>query len=147
MEVILSQDVDRLGKAGQVVKVKDGYARNFLIPNRLAVPMTSANLKKIEQETQQKMQRLDRAKKAAETLRDKLAGLSLTIAAMAQEQDKIYGSIGAGEIAAALKEEGFIVDKNTIRLEEPIKALGIYEIPLTLHPEISVTIKVWVVKK
>lgn len=148
MEVILNQDIDRLGKSGTVVKVKDGYARNFLIPQGLAVPLTTTNLKKLEQDRQRKILQLERRKKEAEELREKLANFSLTIPVLTQEQeDKLYGSITPVDVASALKEEGFDIDKNSIILDEPIRSLGIYEVSVKLHPEVSVKIKVWVVKK
>lgn len=147
MEVILKQDIERLGKAGNVVKVKDGFARNFLIPNGLAVYKTQGNLKKIEQEKQQQILKLEKAKKEAKNLSERLMGLSLTIPTLAYEEDKLYGSISVSDIATALKEEGFAIEENSIILDEPIKSLGIYEIPVKLHPEVSCTIKVWVVKK
>lgn len=147
MEVILKQDVDKLGKAGTSVKVKEGFARNFLIPNGLAVPVTPANLKKLQQENALKLQGLEKIKKSAQELQNKLAGLSLTISAQAQEENKLYGSVTVQDIASALNEEGFQIDKTAILLSEPIRALGIYEVPLRLHPEISANIKVWVVKK
>ncbi len=148
MEVILNKDVDKLGKSGQVIKVKDGFGRNFLIPNGLALPLTAANLKRLEQEKQRKVFQLEKIKKEAEALKEKLGSLSLTLAVLAKEEaEELYGSIGATDIAAALKEEGFDIDKNSIILDEPIKSLGIYEIPVKLHPEISAQVKVWVVKK
>jgi len=147
MEVILSKDIDRIGKAGQIVKVKDGFARNFLIPNGLAVPVTPANLKKLEQGKQQKALQLEKAKREAEGLRDKLARLSLTIPVLTHEEDKLYASITAQDLATALSEEGFNIEKNSIVLDEPIKALGIFEVPINLHPEIPAKIKVWIVKK
>lgn len=147
MEVILRQDVERLGKAGQVVKVKDGFARNFLIPNDLAMTCTSANLKKLEQEKQKKVLQLEKLKKEAEKLSQKLIAFSLTIPVMIHEEDKLYGSVTSADILAALKEEGLNIDKNSIILDEPIKSLGIYEVPINLHPEVSTKIKVWVVKK
>ena len=147
MEVILSKDIDRIGKAGHIVKVKDGFARNFLMPNGLAVPVTPASLKKLEQGKQQKALQLEKAKREAEGLRDKLARLSLTIPVLTHEEDKLYASITVQDLAAALLEEGFNIEKNSIVLDEPIKVLGIYEIPIRLHPEVSATIKVWVVKK
>lgn len=147
MEVILKQDVDRLGKAGAVVKVKDGFARNFLLPNNLALPLTSANLKKLEEQKQREILKSEKTKKEAESLRDKLAGLSITIAALTNEEDKLYGSITAGDIAQALKEENFDIDKNCIILQEPIKSLGIYEVSVGLHPEVAAKIKIWIVKK
>jgi len=148
MEVILNQDVDKLGKSGQVVKVKDGFAHNFLIPNGLAMPSTAANLKRLKQEKQRKVLQLEKIKQEAEALKEKLGSLSLTLAVLAREEtEELYGSVAAMDIAAALKEEGFDIDKDSICLDEPIKSLGIYEIPINLHPEISAKVKVWVVKK
>ena len=147
MEVILNKDIDRIGKAGYIVKVKDGFARNFLIPNGLAVPVTSVNLKKLEQEKQQKALQLEKVKREAEELKGKLARLSLTIPVLTHEEDKLYASITAQDLAMALSEEGFNIDKNSIVLDEPIKALGIYEVPINLHPEIPAKVKVWIVKK
>lgn len=148
MEVILKQDIDKLGKSGAVIKVKDGFARNFLIPNGLAIPVTAANLKRLEEEKQRKTSQLEKVKKESESLQRRLATLSLTIPALTQEEsDGLYGSIGAQDIAGALKEEGLDIDKNLIILDEPIKSLGIYEIPVKLHPEVTAKIKIWVVKK
>ncbi len=147
MEVILKQDIEKIGKAGAVIKVKGGYARNFLIPNGLAVPLTPANLKRLEQEKQKKIYELEKVKKESEALGERLANLSLTLPALTQEGDRLYGGISSQDIAAALKEEGFDIEKNSIVLEEPIKSLGIYEIPVKLHPEVTAKIKVWIVKK
>ncbi|KPK97147.1 MAG: 50S ribosomal protein L9 [Omnitrophica WOR_2 bacterium SM23_72] len=147
MEVILNQDVDKLGKAGSVIKVKDGFARNFLIPNSLALPLTPGNLKKLEQEKQRKKAQLEKVKQESLELKAKLEGVSLTIPALVQEEDRLYGSITTQDVAQALEEEGFTIDKNAVVLEHAIKTLGIYEIPVRLHPEVSATIKVWIVKK
>jgi len=147
MEVILNQDIEKLGKAGTVVKVKRGFARNFLIPNNLAVQLTAANLKKLEQEKQKKVLQLEKVKRESEELKIRLEGLSLTMPVLTQEEDKLYASITAQDIAGALRDEGFDIAKNSIVLDEPIKSLGIYEIPVKLHPEIVAKIKVWIVKK
>ncbi len=147
MEVILNQDIEVLGKAGNTIKVKVGFARNFLFPKRLAVPLTDTNIKNLEQEKQRKSLRVEKEKKESEQLKDKLESLSLTIPVLTQEKDKLYGSITPLEIHHALKEEGYDIDKNSIILEEPIKSLGIYQIPIKLHPEVSAQVKVWVVKK
>lgn len=147
MEIILTKDVDKLGKAGQIVKVKEGFARNFLIPNKFAVPLTPVSLKKLEQEKQNRLLILEKAKNESQALKERLEKLSLTIPVLVQEEDKMYASITAQEIVAALGEEGIDLDKKTIVLDEPIKSLGIYEIPVKLHPEISTKIKVWIVKK
>ncbi|MDD5432807.1 MAG: 50S ribosomal protein L9 [Candidatus Omnitrophica bacterium] len=147
MEVILKQDVDKIGKIGAVVKVKDGFARNFLFPNKLAIPLNSANLKVLEQEKEKKSVALEKALKESEIIKEKLSGISLTIQSLVKEEDKLYGSITSHDISLALKEEGLDIDKNIILLDEPIKALGIYEVPVKLHPEVSAKVKVWIVKK
>lgn len=147
MEVILNKDIERIGKAGQVIKVKDGFARNFLIPNGLAIPVNAANLKRLEEEKKRKILQLEKYKKEAEALKEKLSSLSLTIPVLTQEDDTLFGSITSLDLANALKEEGLNIDKNQIVLEEPIKSLGIYDVPVKLHPEVMTEIKVWVVKK
>lgn len=147
MEVILKKDIEGIGKSGHIVKVKDGYARNFLIPNGFAVYSTSANIKNLEEEAKRLSLRADKEKKEAEGLAQKLASLSLTIQSLAKEDDKLYGGITGQDISEALKEEGFDIDKNAIVLSEPIKALGIYEVNIRLHQDIAAKVKVWVVKK
>jgi len=147
MEVILNQDVDKLGMAGTIVKVKDGFARNFLMPNNLAVPLTPANLKKLEQDKLKKVLQLEKIKKESEELKERLTNLSLTIPVLTHEEEKLYANITTQDIVDSLKEEGFNIDKNSIILDEPIKCLGIYEIPIKLHPEVLAKIKVWIVKK
>lgn len=147
MDIILIKDVEKLGKAGQVVKAKDGFARNFLIPKGLAVQSNAANLKKLEEEKQKKLQLTEKVKKEFEQVKQKLDATSLTIPVLTQEEDRLYGSITSNDIASALKEEGIEIDKNSIVLEEPIKALGIYEVPVRLHPEVSAKLKIWIVKK
>jgi len=147
MEVILTKDVDKIGKAGAVVKVKDGFARNLLLPKKLAVEVTPGNLKRLEQEKQKLAQESEKRKQEAIILKERLDNLSLTISAMAQDEKSLYGSITALDISNALKDEGLEVDKNLILLIEPLKALGIYEIPVKLHPEISATLKTWIVNK
>ncbi|MCX5714321.1 MAG: 50S ribosomal protein L9 [Candidatus Omnitrophica bacterium] len=147
MEVILNKDVERIGRSGQVVKVKDGFARNFLFPNKLAVPLNTANLKHLEEEKLRRSHEQERLKREAQALKEKLAGVSLTMPVLVQEDEKIYGSISSGDIIAALKEDNIDIDKNLIILDEPIKQLGIYEVPIKLHPEVDAQIKIWVVKK
>ncbi len=147
MEVILTKDVDKLGKAGSVVKVKDGFARNLLFPKKLAVQVTRGNLKNLEAEKQKVLQGLEQKKQEALAIKERLDKLSLTIPATAQDEESLYGSVTAQDISSALKEEGIEIDKNLIILDEPIKALGVYEISVKLHPEISAKIKTWIVKK
>lgn len=141
------QDVDRIGKTNSIVKVKDGFARNFLIPNKLAIPVTAENIKKLEQEKQNKLLQSEKVKKLAQEQVKRLLGLSLTIPVLTQEDDRLYGSITAQDIVTGLKDEGIEVDKNSIILTEPIKNLGIYEVAVKLHPEVTANLKVWVVKK
>ncbi len=147
MEVILTQDVAGIGKAGAVVKVKDGFARNHLFLKHLAVTVTAENIKGLQQEKLRRSQKEEKSRKEAEELKNKLAALSLTIAVLTQEKDKLYGSITAQEIQKALKDEGYEIDEKVIMLAEPIRALGIYQVPLKLHPEVSAEVKVWIVKK
>jgi len=147
MEVILIRDIDRLGKSNSIVNVKDGFARNFLIPNKLAIPLTPENIKKLEQDKQNKLLQSEKVKKLAQDQVKSLSSLSLTIPVLTLEDDRLYGSITAQDIAAGLKDEGIEIDKNSIILAEPIKNLGIYEVAVKLHPEVTTTLKVWIVKK
>jgi len=147
MKVILNKDVERIGRSGQLVKVKDGYARNYLFPNGLAISATAANLKRIEQEKARKTTQMEKSKKEALSLSEKLAACSLTIAVLVQEEEKLFGSVSAQDIQRALKDEGFEIDKLLIVLDEPIKQLGIYEVSVALHPEVTAKVKIWVVKK
>jgi len=147
MEVILKKDVYKIGKAGEVVKVKDGFANNYLLRNGLAVQLNSSNLKKLEEEKAHRALDSQKRKSAAEELKAKISSLSVTLPVLVQDDEKLYGSITAQEISAALKDEGLDIDKSCIILEEPIKSLGIYEIPVKLHPEVPAKIKIWIVKK
>jgi large subunit ribosomal protein L9 len=148
VEVILIKDVDKIGRAGSVVQVKEGFARNFLFPHKLARPATPESLKKLEQEKQARSAQSARLKEESELIRQRLSAVSLTIPALiCGEEEKLYGSIQAHDVAEALKAEGLSIDKGMIDLAEPIKALGIYEIPVKLHPEVVAKVKLWVVKK
>ncbi len=147
MKVILNKDVDKIGKAGTLVQVKEGFARNFLFPHHLAQPATENNLKKLEETRQLNSAHLAKIKEESLALKKRLGALALTIAALTQDDEKLYGSIHTHDIAAALKEEGFEIEKSAIDLAEPIKALGVYEIGVKLHPEVVATVKLWVVKK
>lgn len=147
MKVILTEDVNDLGSMGEIVQVRDGYARNFLFPKKLAKPATDSNLKIIEEIKKKKVLALTKEKRLAEELREKLAVFSCTVPVEAGEDDKLFGSVTAQDIAATFEEEGFSIDKRKIILEEPIKKLGIYHITVRLHPEVTADVKVWVVKK
>jgi len=147
MEVILVKDVDKIGKAGSVIKVKDGFARNFLFLKGLAIAVTPGNLKVIEEKKKKIAAELEKKRQEAQGIKEKINSLSLTISALAQDEKDLYGSIGAQEIIDLLKNEGINIDKSLIQLEEPIKALGVYEIPVKLHVDVSAKLKVLVVKK
>ncbi|MHB2147543.1 50S ribosomal protein L9 [Calditrichota bacterium LG25] len=147
MEIILRQDYQNLGKTGDVVKVKDGYARNYLIPKGIAYIATKENKKRLENELKVKSLRVEKEKLAADELAKKLANVSCTIPVQVGEEDKLFGSVTSQNIADALAAQGINVDRRKIQLEEPIKSLGIYSVPIKLHPEVEATVKVWVVKE
>ncbi len=147
MKVILLDNVDRLGKRGEVITVKEGYARNYLIPHNVARPATPGNMKMLE--TLKKKQALEDARHLADAnaRAQKLAALSLTINAAAGDEEKLYGSVTSEMIAAALKSEGFDIDKKDILLDEQIKKLGVYQVSVRLHPEVKAVLRVWIVKQ
>lgn len=147
MKVILRQDVEKIGKLGEVLEVKDGFARNFLIPARLAALATDSNLRQMEEARKRKAHQLEETKKNALELASRLEGLSVTILAQAHEEDRLFGSVSAQDISQALEGEGIKIDKKHISLKEPIKTLGIFTVDVKLHPEVETTVKVWVVKK
>lgn len=147
MKVILLENVDRLGKMGDVVAVKEGYARNYLIPKNKAKEASSGNLKTLEilkkKQAQDETKRIGEAKAIA----DKISNLSLTIDAQAGEDEKLFGSVSNEMISDALKEEGINIDKRDIVLDEPIKKLGVYQVVVKVHPEVKANLRIWVVKK
>lgn len=147
MEIILLKDMEKLGKAGQIVKVNDGFARNFLMPRGWAMISTAKNLKSIEQDNKLKELWAEKEKKLAQAQADKIKGISCTVAVEANENDKLYGSISQQDIASALEIEGHKIDKKNIILEKTIEELGIYDIEVRLHPEVSTKIKLWVTKR
>lgn len=147
MKVILRRDHESLGKIGDVVVVKDGYARNFLIPRGIAYQALSGNIKALEEEKKSVEKRNLQELKAAENLAAQLESISVTIPVQVGEEDKIFGTVTAQMIADALKEKGHDIDKRKIEIEEPIKALGIYGVSLKLHQNVSAKIKVWVVRE
>jgi large subunit ribosomal protein L9 len=146
MEVILREDVDKLGSRGQVVKVAPGYARNFLLPKRLAVPATDANKKIVEQERQAALRREAKEAVDAQELAKLLAPVEITISQRAGENGQLFGSVTSGDIAAKLEERKFHIDRRKIVLKDPIKQLGEFGIPIRLHREVSVEIKLHVVQ-
>jgi len=148
MEIILREDVENLGKCGEVTIVKDGYARNFLIPKGMAVRATKASKRVIEEENQQHKMRARKMKRNLEGTAKKMKGISCTITVQASEEDKLYGSVTANDIAEAITKQGEVkVDHKQVILEEPIKILGVYTVTIRLHKEVEVPVKVWVVKE
>jgi len=147
MKLVLRQDVDKLGKRGEVVRVAAGYGRNYLVPRQLALPATPGNLKRVELDRHRLTVKGVRERGEAESLAQRLSRVSCTVARKVGEGDALYGSVTNADIAAFLEKEGLGLDKRKILLEEPIKALGIYSVPVRLHPEVTAEIKVWVVKE
>ena len=147
MEIILREDVDKLGARGQVVKVASGYARNFLLPKRLAVAATEANKKIVEQERQAHLRKEAKLKNEAEDLGKILAGVSVSIAQKAGENDQLFGSVTAKDIAEALDKQKFTVDRRKILLDEPIRQLGEHKVTVRLHRDVPIEITVNVVKE
>ena len=147
MKVILREDVPGVGAAGQTVDVKNGYGRNFLLPRNLAIPATKANLKSIDVLRQQQDARLRKARRAAETIKEKLEKVSVSAEVLVGEEDKVFGSVTNADISELLGKEGITVDKKTILLDQPIKALGVYTVPIKVAKDVVAEIKVWVVKK
>lgn len=147
MEIILRQAVENLGKPGDVVKVKSGYARNYLLPHGLAYEATPGNLKRIQQERD----RLDAAENerrgAAQVIAEKLEQVSLTFSARVGEEGKLFGSVTAADVAQQLEAQGFHIEKRQIDLHEPIKALGVYRVPVRLHADVKPEVRVWVIKQ
>ena len=147
MKVILKNDVERLGKAGDVVTVAAGYARNYLLPRGLALEATDRGVEQIAIDRRRDEKTLQKKASDAVAFQTKLEELSLTISKQAGESDKLFGTVTAMEIAEALGKEGHEIDKRKIELEEPIKTLGIYTVPIRLHTDVTAKIKLWVVKE
>ena len=147
MEVILRDDLPKLGRRGEVVTVKDGYARNFLFPRKLALPATPGNRKQIEQEKAAHARREAKEVSDADALAGMLADVTLTISAKAGESDQLFGSVTAMDIAEALAVKGYNIDKRKVELEEPIKTIGEYQVPLRLHRDVTATVKVNVTRE
>lgn len=146
MKLILTEDIPSLGKIGDVVQVADGYGRNFLIPQGKALLATSQSVKRFDHQKQMLKQKVEKEKKEAEKLAKKLEGISCTIPMATGEGDKLFGAVTSMDIETALKQEEIVVNRKKILLEEPIKSLGIYTVPIKLHPEITANLKIWVVK-
>ena len=142
MEIILKQQVENLGKPGDRLSVSNGYARNFLLPNGLAIQATKSNIAQLEHEMRLIEQRKLKEVKDAEKIGNKIRSLSCALKRKVGEQDKLFGSVTSIDIANALKEHGIEIDRKMIQLEEPIKAIGTYKVPIELHPQVVVELKV-----
>ena len=147
IQLVLQHDVDNVGKSGDLVKVRPGYARNFLLPRSLAVPATTSQVNRIAHEKAVALAKSDKLKKESTELATKLAGLTIKLARAVGEDGKLFGSVTTKEIEATVKALGYEVDRKKMHLAEPIKALGSYEIPLKLTADVTATLKVEVTKK
>jgi large subunit ribosomal protein L9 len=147
IQVILQHDVDNVGKSGELVKVRPGFARNYLLPRSLAVPATTAQVNRVNHDKAVALAKSEKLKKEARGLADKISALTVTLAHKAGEDDKLFGSVTTKEIEAAVKAKGFDIDRKKMHLPDAIKALGTYEIPVKLLADVTATFKVEVVKK
>jgi large subunit ribosomal protein L9 len=147
MKVILRKEHEKLGAIGDVVEVKDGYARNYLFPRKFAYPATEGAMAALEEEKKQAERRQHKELKGSEKLAADLEKVSVTVQMKVGEDEKLFGSVTAQMIADALKEQGFSIDKRIIELDEPIKALGIYNVNVKLHQNVTGKVKVWVVRE
>lgn len=147
MKVILRNNFDQLGKIGEVVDVKDGFARNFLIPRGIAYPAVAGNIRALEEEKVQIAKKQAKELESAQSLSSELEKVSITIPVKVGEEDKIFGSVTAQMIADSLKEKGFGVDRRKIEINEPIKSLGIYSVNVKLYQDVTAVVKTWVVRE
>ena len=147
MKVILRQDHQKLGKLGDIVDVRDGYARNYLLPRNIAFAANAGNLRALEEEKKQSVDRQKKELHSAEKLAAELEKLSITLKMKVGEDEKLFGSVTSQMIGDALQEKGFTIDKRAIEIEEPIKALGIYTVSVKLHSSVTGKLKIWVVQE
>ena len=147
MEVILRQAIENVGQPGEVVKVSNGFARNYLLPRGLAMEATAGNKKRIEQDRQRLEAAESTRRDSAQELANKLNEVSLTFSARVGEEGKLFGSVTASDIAQQLEAQGHHVEKRQIELHEPIKALGVYRVPVRLHSDVKPEVRVWVIKQ
>ena len=147
MDVILRQSIENLGQPGDLVKVSPGYARNYLLPRGYAYEATPGNLKRIEKERQRLEAAEANRRRGAQDIAARLEQVSLTFSARVGEEGKLFGSVTSSDIAQQLEAQGFEIEKRQIDLHEPIKALGVYRVPIRLHADVKPEIKVWVIKQ
>jgi large subunit ribosomal protein L9 len=146
-EVMLMSDVPGLGIEGDLVKVADGYARNYLLPRQLAAPVTAMSRRQLEVRRNKREERLRTEREQADVLATRLAAISLTLPVKAGPEGKLYGSVGTADIAEALAAQGMAIDRHKVVLKEPLKELGVYDVAVKLHPERQGTVKVWIVEE
>lgn len=147
IQVVLQREVHNLGESGDVVKVRPGYARNFLYPRQLALPATSGNLARVEEFKRLANARNEAARKAARATADQLTSVSVKITRAVGEENKMYGSVTAKDIEAAYAERGITIDRKQMDLDEPIRTLGLSEVPIKLHADVTAVLRVEVVKQ
>ena len=147
MELLLKQNVEHLGRTGDVVDVKPGYARNFLLPRGLAVLVTKSNIAEVERARAQAIAEEEARVAGLKEMGNKLADVSVTIEGKANEDGHLFGSVNASQIAAALREKDIAVDDKMVRLENPLKEIGVYDVTIHLHADVEAPIKVWVVQQ
>lgn len=147
MKVLLRQDHENLGKRGEVISVKNGFARNYLFPRGIALEATPSSERVIAEERRTIARREEKDRKAAEIQARDLEAVSVTAAVAVGEEDRVFGSVTSQTIADLLQEKGYAIDKRKILLDEPIKALGVYSVPIKIHPEVEVKVRLWVVKE
>lgn len=147
MDLLLRQNIESLGRVGDVVKVKSGYARNYLLPRGLAIPVTKANLAEIEVARKKALAEEQARIGTLKELVGKLVETSVTIEGRANEEGHLFGSVNAAQIAEALRAKGFAIDEKQVRLEHPLKEIGVFDVKLHLHQEVDATVKVWVVQQ
>jgi large subunit ribosomal protein L9 len=147
MEVILRKTVANVGRVGEIIEVKPGYGRNFLIPKGYAYLATDKNKRRVETEAKRQSEQLAADEASAQDLADRIGQAEIHIKAKTGEGDKLFGSIGSADIAEQLADQGFEIDKRVIELEQPIKAIGVYKVPIRLHPNVHAEVRVWVVKE
>ncbi|MCK5552668.1 MAG: 50S ribosomal protein L9, partial [Deltaproteobacteria bacterium] len=141
------EDIPSLGKVGDLVKVSDGYGRNYLIPNKLAIKATAKSRKRLEHEKRLAQDKIDKVKRDVEKLAKRIEEFSCTISKPVGESGKLFGSVTSKEIEQHLNESGFQIERKNIELEEPIRNLGVYTVPIRIHPEVTANLKLWVVKE
>ena len=147
MQVLLTRSVDDLGEIGDIVNVKSGYARNYLLPQGLAAPVTDANLRLVAVDKKRRQESLERREEELTQLAERLSSASVTIQARANEEGRLFGSVDAGQIADALSEEGYPVEAEMALLDEPIREVGVYDVPIQVKPDTQAVCKVWVVRE